>query len=193
MKVEIETRIWRMRTMDLNNLKWPHLTGYQVISLLLLTLVGLFLGVVTFASFGVLNYTQEPIALLKTAIDNQKDYMAKIDLAVTKINLLQDRQNEQDVKNEAWRALMVNDHLFLSGMTALKKAEIDMIAKRLGIDISSLPVNGSSLILGQNLSVPIPPSALEEFQRETRTNNNNETGKVNLQIPITPSLLNNFS
>jgi hypothetical protein len=184
-----------MRTMDPKpkfKLHWPHLTGYQVISILLLTLVGLFLGVVTFASFGVLNYTQEPIALLKTAIDNQKDYMEKIDTALLKINLLQNHQAEQDIKEEAWKSLMVNDHLFLSGMTALKKAEIDMIAKRLGIDISSLPVNGSSLVLGQNLSVPIPPSALEEFQRETRTNNN-ETGKVNLQIPITPSLLNNFS
>ena len=139
--------------------RYPHLSGYQIISLLLLALIGLFLGVVSFASFGVLNITREPIGLLYDAIDILEE--------------VQRHQDENDAKNEMWRNLMINDHLFLSGMTALKKQELDLIANELGVNITALDIiNGTNWIMGQNMSIPIPPSAIAEFKRGDKPTNN---------------------
>lgn len=145
------------------------LDGYKVVVLLLFTLIGLFLGVISFTSFGVLNEINKPLALLNTALD--------------KLEHIQKHQDEVDVQNKDWRNMMVNDHLFLSGMTALKKAEIDMIAKRLGINVTGLAlnINGSQFLLGENLSVPIPPSAIHLFNNQK-----------NLLVPLTPSLYNSL-
>jgi hypothetical protein len=58
-------------------------------------------------------------------------------------------------------------------MTALKKQELDLIANELGVNITALDIiNGTNWIMGQNMSIPIPPSAIAEFKRGDKPTNN---------------------
>lgn len=135
-----------------SRLKYPKLTGYQVISLLLLTLVGLFLGVVSFTSFGVLNVTQEPITLLNTAIK--------------KLDHIQEHQDVKDAEQQLWRNTVSNDHLFLSSLIASHDRQNADFAKQLNLKVNKtheLVVNGTDFIYN-NTKIPIPPSALQYFK-----------------------------
>lgn len=127
---------------------------YKVIVLLLFTLIGLFLAVVSFASFGVLTEIGAPIAL--------------INIAIEKLNNIQEHQDEKDAKDEVWKNLVINDHLFISSIIAYHDKQNSDYAKQLKLKTNKsnqLVINGTDIIQ-DNRTIPIPPSALKYFQSE---------------------------
>lgn len=149
--------------------KFPCLTGYQVISLLLLTLIGLFLGVVSFASFGVLNVTQEPIDLLKTALDNQDTQILKLDAAIQKLEHLDEQDEKENAAQTQWRDTVMNDHLFIASILSAHDKQNQDFARQLNLtsnDTNIPQINGTDLVYNNDTKVPIPPSALKFFQEQ---------------------------
>src|SRR5687768_8786624 len=114
---------------------FPKITGFQIITLLLITLIGLFLGVVSFASFGVLQEINKPIALLNTAIE--------------KLDHLNEQKDLEYAEQKLWRDTVMNDHLFISSIIASHDKQNAYFAKQLNLtsDLSTqLEINGTDLI-----------------------------------------------